>query len=112
MTSAALTIALAVRFALELALVVAAAVWAWNATTGWMRIAGVVLAPVMVVTIWMLFLSPGAAISLPLLARLVIEAALFIGIAAALAPVALLPAIILGTIWALDKTVLLILGSP
>ncbi len=111
MTSVALTIALAVRFALELALIVAAAVWAWNATTGWLRMS-VVLAPILVITIWMLFLSPSPAISVPAIVRLVMEGALFLGIAVGLAPVALLPAILLATIWALDKTVLLVLGSP
>jgi hypothetical protein len=111
-TSAIVNIALVVRLILELSLVVAASVWAWNASTGWMRLGGVVLAPAFVVSIWMLFLSPGAYIPLPLIPRLLIEAALFLGAAVGLASVALIPAgILLGVAWALDKTVLVILGN-
>jgi hypothetical protein len=58
------------------------------------------------------FLSPGAYVDLPLAVRLSIEAALFLGTAVGLASVSFTWAgILLGVIWALDKTVLVILGS-
>lgn len=110
MTPVVVTVAYGLRFLLELALVVAAGVWAWNAADGWVRIAGVIAAPVGVILLWGLCLSPNAVVPLPSTAQFVIESALFLGIAGALAAVSFLPAGIgLAVIWAVDKGALLLL---
>ncbi len=74
-----LVMALTVRFLLELTLLVGVAVLAWSLTTDGWRWSAAIVAVAAVATAWGLFLSPKAAIPLPGLAILAIEAALFLG---------------------------------
>jgi hypothetical protein len=99
--------ALTVRFALELALLTGAAVLAWHAAAGWQRCAAVVLAPAAVAILWGLLLSPKAAIPLPKTVMLIIEAALFAGIAAGLLTVGSgIPAAVGLAVWLIDRAAL------
>ncbi|MFE6997551.1 YrdB family protein [Microbacterium sp. NPDC057659] len=76
--------ALIVRFLLELALLAGAAVAAWRlAPGGWSWVAAVAV-PVLIAVVWGLFLSPRARITLPTVARVVLETVLFGGVGAAL----------------------------
>lgn len=80
MRAVARAVVLTVRFALELAALAVAAVAGWGAA-GWI---GAVAAPVAVALAWGAFVSPKARFSLPLAARLAVEAVVFGGAALAL----------------------------
>lgn len=110
--SAPLTIALTVRFLLELALLAGIAVLAWNLTGGWWRWPAAILAVATAAIVWGLFLSPKAAVPLPWPAALGIEAALFIGTGAGLFVIGLaIPAGIGVTLWIIDRFVLALLQN-
>lgn len=106
--SPALAVALTVRFLLELALLAGAAYLAWTTVPGWGRWPVAALAVVVIGVVWGLFLSPKAAIVVHPAAALVLEAALFVGVGAALAfatPM-LIPAVIGVVVWAVDRVAL------
>lgn len=102
--SAALWAAYSVRFLLEMALLVGIAVLAWNiAPTAW-QWPFAIIAPILGMIFWGLFLSPKATIMLPEIARFIIEAGLFLGVGAGLWGIGYwLPAIIGVSLWSLDK---------
>lgn len=82
--SPGLAIALMVRFALEIALLLGVAAIAWHTAPGWWQWPATIGAPVLVAILWGLLLSPKAPAGLPEPAKLVIEAALFVGAGACL----------------------------
>lgn len=105
--SASLGVALGLRFLLELALLVGAAIVTWNLATGWWRWPAALVAAALVTTVWGLFLSPKAAMPLPDRAALALEAALFVGIGAGLVSVGFaVPALLGVALWVLDRIAL------
>ena len=50
---------LAVRFALEIAALIAAGMWAWKLTDSWARILLALLLPIALATLWGVFAVPG-----------------------------------------------------
>lgn len=102
--------ALTLRFLLELALLAGVAIVVWNLVPGWWRWLLAVVAVAAVATLWGLFLSPKATIAVPALVSLGIEAALFLGVGAALYFIGVgYPALIFVAIWALDRMALAVL---
>lgn len=77
--SPALAVALAVRFLLELALLLASALIVWELVDGFWQWPLTILTPIVVAVLWALFLSPKAPVVLPTILHFLIEAALFIG---------------------------------
>ena len=76
---------LTLRFLLELALLAAWAVVGWNlADPTWLQVTLAVLLPLASATVWGLYLSPKARLSLPLSVRVVMELALFAAASAGL----------------------------
>lgn len=106
--SPARAVLLTVRFLVELALLAGTAVLVWRVapTGGWQWVA-VILGPILVAVVWGLFLSPKAAVTIPSIAALMIEAGLFLGVGAGLFAVGLaVPAAIGVAVWALDRLLL------
>ncbi|MCA9878355.1 MAG: YrdB family protein [Thermomicrobiales bacterium] len=109
--SPALAIALTVRFLAELALLAGAAAIAWQTAPSVWRWPAAILAPVAVAIVWGLFLSPKAAIALPPAARLVLEAAPFIGVGAGLVTIGFGAAAAIGVaIWLTDRIAIALLS--
>jgi hypothetical protein len=107
-------VALLVRFALELALLAGAAWGAWTASGDhWWRWVFVWLAPLAVATVWGTWLSPRAPRKPAEPVCVLLEAALFGGVAALLwwqgHP---WPAVALAGAWALDRAVLATASRP
>ncbi|MCF4121380.1 YrdB family protein [Antribacter sp. KLBMP9083] len=101
------SIALIVRFLLELALVVASAWSAWSLADGVWRWVLALLVPAAVVVVWGRFLSPRAPVALPFAVRIAMETGLFVGAAVALwAAGAPMAGVALAVVWALDRVVL------
>lgn len=101
------SIALVVRFLLELALLAGIAFLALQLVSAWWRWPAAVLAVLLVATLWGLFLSPKARISLPAAVAVAIEAALFLGVATGLAITGSGLAAVIGVItWCIDRIVL------
>ncbi|MBL5972406.1 MAG: DUF2568 domain-containing protein [Candidatus Leucobacter sulfamidivorax] len=105
-----LAIALAVRFVIELALLVGVAVIAMRLFPQWwgwlIAIGGVVV----VATFWGVFLSPKAAVPLPAVAKLVIEAVLFVGVGTGLFLLDLaIPAVVGVAAWIIDRIAIALL---
>jgi hypothetical protein len=72
-----LAVVLAVRFALELALLVVVAWWAWDRVGSW---GGLALAAILVAAVavaWGAVVSPRARLAVPSLVRIAVEVALF-----------------------------------
>lgn len=109
--SPALAVALTVRFLLELALLAGAAYLVWTVAPGWWRWPAAALAVVVIGVAWGLFLSPKASIEIHPVVALALEAALFVGVGAALAFAApmLIPAVIGVVVWAVDRIALAVL---
>lgn len=107
-----LVIALTLRFLLELALLAGVAVLAWNLTAGGWRWVAAIVAVALVATAWGLFLSPQAAIPLPSVAALAIEAVLFLGAGAGLLFLGFgVPAAIGIAVWIVDRIALAVLQT-
>lgn len=103
-------IALAVRFLLELALLAGVVILVWHLADGPWRWVAAIVGVVAVATVWGLFLSPKAAVSLPAVAVLVIEACLFLAVGGGLLAVGFgVPAAIGVAIWILDRAALALL---
>lgn len=75
---------LALRFLLELAAVAIVAYWGWSAGPGAWGWAVAVAAPLALVAVWVLFVSPKATIDLPRPARFALELGVWSAAAAAL----------------------------
>jgi len=98
------TIALLVRFIVELALLIAAFAGAWRLTTGGWQWATGIAAAVVVAVVWALFLSPKAEYQLPVAARIAIETALVCAVAALLAVGGLTVVAVVGLlVWLIDR---------
>jgi hypothetical protein len=98
------TIALLVRFIVELALLIAAFAGAWRLTTGGWQWATGIAAAVVVAVVWALFLSPKAEYQLPVAARIAIETALVCAVAALLAVGGLTVVAVIGLlVWLVDR---------
>jgi hypothetical protein len=76
---------LALRFALELSALAATAYWGWTTGDGAMRWVLGIGAPLLVIVVWALFVSPNPRIELARPLRLAIEFGVFAAAAAALA---------------------------
>lgn len=98
--------ALTVRFVLELCLVAAMGVIAWElASSGWSWVLAA-LAIVAVSAVWGMFLSPKAVVKLPGWAALLIETALFLGAGAGLWLLGFQGLAVLGVVvWAVDRAI-------
>lgn len=108
--SPGLALALTVRFLLELALLAGVAAVAWQVVPGWWRWPAMILVPIAVAVLWGLLLSPKAAVELPGPAKLVIEAALFLGTGVSLFAVGMwIPAVIGVAVWIIDRIALALL---
>lgn len=70
---------LAVRFGLELALLGIYGLWGWRVGEGPLALALALGLPLLVAVVWGAFVSPKAALDVPGLVRLLVEAALFAG---------------------------------
>lgn len=104
-------LALVLRFLLELALLAGIAVAAWSGTDGVWRWIAASVSVVAVATLWGLLLSPKAAIRIPPLVALLVEAALFVGTAVALVAAGHVIVGVVGVaVWAIDRVVLAISG--
>lgn len=72
---------LAIRFLLEIAMLIALGYWGWHANTGWIRYAAVAGLPLIAATLWGVFRIPNdpkpAPIAVPGVVRLLIEWTLF-----------------------------------
>lgn len=102
-----LALALTVRFLLELALFTGIAMLSWRIVPAGWRWPAAIVAVVVAASVWGLFLSPKATISLPASGRLAIEAALVLGTGAGLLAVGMgTPAAIGVAIWVIDRAVL------
>jgi hypothetical protein len=103
-----------VRFLLELALAAAAGYAAWNLADGGWRAVVVLLAPIAVIALWAIFLSPKALVAIPPWSQVILEAILFggVGYLCWLAGAHVTgPA--LAVLWAIDRFVLwLTRGTP
>lgn len=107
-----LAIALVARFLLELALLAGAAGLAARATSGGWGWPAAIAAAGAVATVWGLFLSPRAAIAIPPVARLALEAVLFVGIGAGLAATGSGVVAAIGVaLWAADRAAIAALSS-
>ncbi|WP_286302328.1 YrdB family protein [Microbacterium suwonense] len=110
--SAGRTIALTVRFLLELALLAGVAVLTWNLTVGWWRWPAAILGVAVVATVWGLFLSPKAAVPLRQPAPLGIEVALFVGTGAGLLAVGFGISAGIGVgLWIIDRIALALIQN-
>jgi hypothetical protein len=76
---------LAVRFLLEIVMLIAFACWGWHSTTGWFRYIAAAGLPVIAATLWGVFRIPNdpkpAPVAIPGIVRLLLEWVLF-GLAA------------------------------
>lgn len=106
-------VALVVRFLLELALLAGAAAWMLRALPDpWGWIATVVLL-VGIGVIWGLLLAPRRPFEVGGAARLLVEAALFVGVGVGLATTGAWLVAALGVaLWALDRLALALLPEP
>lgn len=110
--SPALALALTVRFALELALLAGIATVAWHLVPGWWQWPAMILIPIAVAVLWGLLLSPKAPVELPAPAKLVIEAALFIGTGVCLVAIGWWIAAVIGVlVWIIDRIALAVLDD-
>ncbi|UJP10488.1 YrdB family protein [Microbacterium sp. KUDC0406] len=102
--------ALVARFLLELALLAGAAAAAWRLTPGGWAWVTALAAVVLIAVIWGAFLSPQARITIPVPARVVLEAVLFGGAGVALWVTGIGGAgIALFSAWALDRIAIAVL---
>lgn len=102
--------ALAVRFLLELALLVGVATLALQLVPEWWGWIVAALAALVVAMLWGLFLSPKASVPLPPPAAVALEALLFLGTGAGLFAFGfVLPAAIGAVAWILDRIALALL---
>ncbi len=108
----ALAIALAVRFALEIALLVGVATVAYHLFPEWWGWLIAIGAVVVVAVLWGVLLSPKAVVPLPAAARLVIEAALFIGVGVCLFSIGYGVLAAIGVVvWIADRIALALLDA-
>jgi hypothetical protein len=70
---------LAIRFGLELALLGIYATWGWHAGAGPLAFVLAIGLPLLAALLWGVFVSPKAALNVPGIVRLAVEAVLFIG---------------------------------
>ena len=103
---------LTLRFLLELALLAGASVAAYRlAPDGW-RWVFAVAAVLAVAVVWALLLSPKATIAVPEIAKLALEAVLFLAAGAGLAATgSVAPAVILVVLWAADRAAIALLSA-
>ncbi len=110
--SPALAVALTLRFLLELALLAGVGVLAWSLAPGWSSWPAAILAIAVVGTVWGLFLSPKARVTLSQPAAVAIEAVLFVGTGAGLIGIGFGVAAVAGiAVWAIDRIALAILRN-
>lgn len=108
--SPARAVALAVRFLLELALLVGVATLVLQLLPEWWGWVAAIGAVVVVAVIWGLFLSPKASVPLPPPAAIAVEALLFLGTGAGLFAFGFgVPAAIGAVAWILDRIALALL---
>jgi len=108
--SPALAVALIIRFLVELALLAGAGIVAAHAADGAWRWVAVGASVIVVAVLWGLFLSPKAAIPVPALVALAMEAVLFLGVGAALFLLGWgAPAVLGVVIWAVDRAAVAVL---
>lgn len=110
--SPALALALTLRFLLELTLLAGVGLLAWSLAPGWLSWPAAILAIAAVATVWGLFLSPKARVTLPQLAAVVVEAVLFVGTGAGLIGIGFGVAAVVGiAVWAIDRIALALLRN-
>lgn len=72
---------LAIRFLLEIAMLIVLGCWGWHSATGWMRYAAALTLPALAATLWGVFRIPNdpkpAPVEVPGIVRLLLEWVLF-----------------------------------
>jgi len=72
---------LAIRFLLEIAMLIALGLWGWHLDAGWLRYAAMIVVPLLAATLWGVFRIQNdpkpAPVEIPGTARLLLEWALF-----------------------------------
>lgn len=100
-------VALILRFVLELALLAGGAVLGWNAGVGLWSWLLMVAVPLSIAVVWGLVLAEKPRYIIPAWTRLVLEALLFVSVAAILIAIGIVwPAIVGFFLWAADRLVL------